>query len=160
MEAAPCPVHLAPEGTMKEERNAVNHDHRTAPDILTAPGLDLDLGLGLHGTTVLPPPDIGHVHGAMRDDLRQGGEMRDGPRQNEVRRGDHPQGTVIEDPQGGEMRDDRPQDGAVKDDRRQRGHPLNGGGQAVQKNWRRNYWKNQLSSLCQKTQTWKLWLKV
>ncbi|KAG7215146.1 hypothetical protein INR49_022738 [Caranx melampygus] len=123
MEAAPCPAHLVLEGTTKEERNAVNHDHHTAPDTLAAPGL----GLGLRGTTALPSPDIDHVHGAMRDDLRQGGEMRDVPRQNEVKRGGHLQGTVTEDPQGGVTRDDRPQQGAVKDDRRQRGHHLNGG---------------------------------
>lgn len=37
MEAALVPVHPAPEGTVAqtvEERDAVDHDHHTAPDIL------------------------------------------------------------------------------------------------------------------------------
>lgn len=70
--------------------------------------------------------------------------MRDDPRQNEVKRGDHLQGAVTEDPQGGVTRDDHLPEVAMKDDCHQRGHHLNGRGQTVQKNWRRNYWKNQV----------------
>lgn len=104
------------------------------------------LVLALHGMTVRPPTAIGRAQGAMRDDPYQGGETRNGSRQEGVKRDGHLRDGVVKDDhhQGGVTTDDHLQEEAVKDDRPQRGHPLNGGGRAVQRDWLRNYWKNQV----------------
>ncbi|GLD68067.1 uncharacterized protein AKAME5_001938500 [Lates japonicus] len=157
MEAALVPVRPAPEGTVArtvEERDAADHDHHTAPDILAVPGLVLVLAL--RGMTVLRPPAIGHVRGAMSDDPHRGGgvvkrgdHLREGAASGDihqeggVKRGDHHPGgevaTTDGHPQdgaakedhhrgGGAKRGDHHRGGAVKADRPPRGRPLIGRG--------------------------------
>lgn len=111
--------------------------------------------------TVLRPPAIGHVRGAMSDDRHRGGEvaktgdhLREGATSDDihqeggVKRGDHHPGggvvTIDGRPQdgaakedhhrgGGAKRGDHHQEGAVKADRPPRGRPLIGRDQAVQR---------------------------
>lgn len=84
--------------------------------------------------TAQPPPAIGHGRGALRD-----GPHRVG-------------GVIVTSLQGGTRIDDHHQRGTVRDgglpggvmtSRRQRSHPLSEW-QAVQRDWRRNYWKHQV----------------
>lgn len=93
--------------------------------------------------TAQPPPDIGHVQEALRDDGRRGGEMIVVSHQGRMRGDDRLQGGVVRDDghQGGVMRDERHQGEVVRADRPQRGHPLSEC-QAVQRDWLRNYWKH------------------
>lgn len=89
------------------------------------------------GMTAQPPPAIAHVQGALRD-----GHHRVG-------------GVIVTSLQGGMRIDDHPQRGAVRDDglpggvvtsvRQQRSPPLSAW-RAVQRGWRRNYWKLQVQS--------------
>lgn len=139
MEAAPVPTRPAPVATVGqrvEGRAAVvDHIRHPAPDILAG------LGLVLHDMTILPPPALGHVPGALRDDCLQGGETRNYPHQgretidDHLQRGamrdDHLQGRVMshDHHQGGVMsgdhhhgevmRDDRHQGGVIREDHHQ-----------------------------------------
>lgn len=87
---------------------------------------------------------IGHVPGAMNDDPHQEEGTRNGPHQG-AKTGDHLLGPVIDDHRtGGVMPGDPRLEEAVKGDHPPRGHRLNTQDQAVQRDWQRNSWKQQV----------------
>lgn len=112
--------------------------------ILTIPSSGPGLVLAPHGMTAQPPYPIGHVRGALRDDLRLGGETRDDHLQEEAMKDNCRLGDLMGDyhHQGGWTADDRHQGGTVRADHPQEGHPLSKKSQAVQEDWFRNYWKH------------------
>lgn len=87
---------------------------------------------------------ISQVRGALRDDLRLGGELRDDPLQEEAMKDNCHLGDMMGDyhHQEGSTADDRHQGGTVRANHPQKGHPLNKKSQAVQEDWFRNYWKH------------------
>ena len=100
--------------------------------ILTIPSSGPGLVLAPHGMTAQPPYPIGHVRGALRDDLRLGGETRDDHLQEEAMKDNCRLGDLMGDyhHQGGWTADDRHQGGTVRAD-----HPQ-------EEDWFRNYWKH------------------
>lgn len=147
MEAARGPARPALVATVapriEETNDEADHDHRTAPDTIAGPGLVLPP----HGMSTRPPPAIARVQGAPRDDRRRGGGARSGPRRGGRMR-------------GGATRDDRHRGGAERSDPPRRRCRLNGRGPTMPRDWPRNCWKHQPSSLCPNSPTWRPWLKL